>query len=138
MAAVVVTRHGLKGPRQAQYTVNVRVNVDGRAHLFGGRVGARRRGEYPGQPRRLFIFEASVAGNFAGLVAAMGTVYRLGGYHGHVDHGVAFTGVRGAYSETLLQRQVGFFEESLPTTRTATTANEGVAAEQQYVAKLKC
>src|SRR3954452_22968529 len=57
MAAVVVTRHGLQGPRQAQDTVNVRINVDGRAHLFGGRVGARRRGEYPGQQRRLFIFD---------------------------------------------------------------------------------
>src|SRR3954463_9567817 len=122
MAAVVVTRNGLQGPRQAQYTVNVRINVDGRAHLFGGRVGARRRGEYPGQPRRLFIFEASVAGNFAGLVAAMGTVYRLGGYHGHVDHGVALTGVRGAYSETLLQRQVVFFEESFAYNSDAATA----------------
>src|SRR3954454_20910455 len=122
MAAVVVTRHGLKGPRQAQYTINARINVDGRAHLFGGRVGARRRVEYPGQPRRLSIFEASVAGNFAGLVAAMGTVYRLGGYHGHVDHGVALTGVRGAYSETLLQRQVGFFEESFAYNSDATTA----------------
>jgi hypothetical protein len=138
MAAVVVTRHGLQGPRQAQYTVNVRINVDGRAHLFGGRVGARRRGEYPGQPRRLFIFEASVAGNFAGLVAAMGTVYRLGGYHGHVDHGVALTGVRGAYSETLLQRQVGFFEESFAYNSDGYYRHERVAAEQQYVAKLKC
>jgi hypothetical protein len=138
MAAVVVTRHGLQGPRQAQYTVNVRINVDGRAHLFGGRVGARRRGEYPGQPRRLFIFEASVAGNFAGLVAAMGTVYRLGGYHGRVDHGVALTGVRGAYSETLLQRQVGFFEESFAYNSDGYYRHERVAAEQQYVAKLKC
>src|SRR3954447_27055450 len=57
MAAVVVTRHGLQGPRQAQDTVNVRINVAGRAHLFGGRVGARRRGECPGQQRRLFIFD---------------------------------------------------------------------------------
>src|SRR3954470_17485416 len=137
MAAVVVTRHGLKGPRQAQYTVNVRINVDGRAHLFGGRVGARRRGEYPGQPRRLSIFEASVAGNFAGLVAAMGTVYRLGGYHGHVDHGVALTGVRSVQRNAastpgwllrgVLRLQLG-----------RCYRHERVAAEQQYVAKLKC
>jgi hypothetical protein len=64
----------------------------------------------------------------------MGTVYRLGGYHGHVDHGVALTGVRGAYSETLLQR----FEESFAYNSDGYYRHERVAAEQQYVAKLKC
>src|SRR3954452_23967805 len=67
----------------------------------------------------------------------MGTVYRLGGYHGHVDHGVALTGVRGAYSDTLLQRQVGFFEESFAYNSDGYYRHERVAAEQQYVAKLK-
>src|SRR4051812_45603842 len=45
---------------------------------------------------------------------------------------------RGAYSETLLQRQVGFFEESFAYNSDVYYRHERVAAEQQYVAKLKC
>ena len=106
--------------------------------LFGGRVGARRRGEYAGQPRRLFIFEASVAGNFAGLVAAMGTVYRLGGYHGHVDDGVALTAYGARTAKRCFNARLASSRGVLRLQLGRHYRHERVAAEQQYVAKLKC
>jgi hypothetical protein len=119
-------------PNQAERIVDVRINVDGRAHLFGGRAGARTRPQYEGQPGRLFIFEAAVAGNLAAMLAATGTLYRLGGYYGHVDVGVALTGARGAYSGTLLDRQVGFYEESMTYNSDGYFRHERVAAARLH------
>ncbi|HVQ57459.1 MAG TPA: ATP-binding protein [Solirubrobacterales bacterium] len=79
-------------PDRADQAVDVRINVDGRGHLFCGRAGARTRsGE-------IAIFEDLIAGNFAAFLGVMGKVYDLGEYHGQVDLGVSVTGIRGGTS----------------------------------------
>lgn len=55
------------------YGVRCDVNIDGRGYLFCGR-------------------------NFASFLAIMGRFYREAGYQGHVDIGVAVTGIEGAVS----------------------------------------
>jgi hypothetical protein len=79
-------------PDRADQAVDVRINVDGRGHLFCGRAGARTRsGE-------IAIFEDLIAGNFAAFLGIMGKIYDLGEYHGQVDLGVSVTGIRGGTS----------------------------------------
>lgn len=81
-------------PKSARYTVDVRINIDGRGHLFSGRVGEvlRRPNEEQGP---LILFESMIAGQLASFLAAMGELYRLGRYFGQVDIGFVATGLRG-------------------------------------------
>ncbi len=96
-------------PLIASSLVNVRLNIDGRGHLFCGRAADTR------QPDdRRFIFESIIAGNFVAFLAMLATLYRMGGYYGHVDVGLAVTGLRGGHSATLLDRMVVLYDE-LPT-----------------------
>jgi hypothetical protein len=76
--------------------VDLNINIDGRGQLFCGRatdVWSRT----PDQP---VIVELVIAGNLEAFFAVMGDVYRAAGYHGHVDIGVAMTGLAGAGSAT--------------------------------------
>jgi hypothetical protein len=111
-------------PRNVSSLVNVRINIDGRGHLFCGRAADTR--------EHKIIFEVLIAGNFAGFVAAMGTLYRLGSYHGHVDVGLAVTGLRGGYSNTMLTsgRPFIFFEDSGSYNADTYPRNERVAAAE--------
>lgn len=83
---------------KAAGVVDVRLNVDGRGHLFCGRAAARRLVDAGSGP--LTIIEVVIAGNYAAFLALMGKVYDLGGYHGHVDIGLNITGIRDAVSVT--------------------------------------
>jgi hypothetical protein len=83
---------------KAAGVVDVRLNVDGRGHLFCGRAAARRLVANGAGP--LAILEVVIAGNYAAFLALMGTFYELGGYHGHVDIGLSVTGIRNAVSVT--------------------------------------
>ena len=90
------------GLRFVRYVVNFTVNVDGRGHLFDG--GATRRvprQNGPGEEGPRFIFEASIAGSFAGFMAFIGVLYRGAGYFGRVDLGLKVTGLEGGHSATL-------------------------------------
>jgi hypothetical protein len=47
------------------------------------------------------VLETGIAGGMASFLALMSTLYELAGYRGHVDVGVAVTGLDGAHSSTL-------------------------------------
>ncbi len=81
-------------PKSARYTIDVRINIDGRGHLFSGRVGEVIRHANEG-PAPLILFESMLAGQLASFLAAMGELYRLGRYFGQVDIGFVATGLRG-------------------------------------------
>jgi hypothetical protein len=86
-------------PGDPSHAVDVRVNIDGRGHLFCGRAAERMsRQGVEDEEGELVIFEAIIAGNFAAFLALIGAVYELGAYHGQVDVGVAVTGLRGGVS----------------------------------------
>jgi hypothetical protein len=74
--------------------IDIRVNVDGRGHLFVGRAGARANGGM------IVIIEPVIAGSLASFLAVMGKLYELGGYNGHIDLGIAVTGIREGVSST--------------------------------------
>lgn len=86
--------------RAASYIVDVRVNVDGRGHLFCGRAAERIDRQGPVDVGNLLIFEPLIAGNFRAFLAAVGALYEAGGYHGHVDVGLAVTGIAGGITST--------------------------------------
>jgi hypothetical protein len=86
---------GRDDPKAARTVVDARLEVGGRGELFCGRVGERRLDQMRQSPGELVVFEGIVAGNLAAFLAMMGHFYRLAGYHGHVDVGVAITGLRG-------------------------------------------
>lgn len=67
------------------------INVDGRARTFNGRGSAAL------QEGTQTIFEELIAGTTAGLLALTAALYERAGYHGHVDVGVAITGLKGAH-----------------------------------------
>jgi hypothetical protein len=73
--------------------VELRLNIDGRGHLFVGRATDTR--STSGRPE---IIEHVIAGNFESLLAVMGALYAAAGYHGQVDVGLAVTGIEGAGS----------------------------------------
>lgn len=76
------------------YLVVVGFNLDGRGHLFCGRAADTLR--TGGAPT---VMEQVIAGNVETFLALMHDVYSVAGYHGHVDIGVALTGLRGATSQ---------------------------------------
>jgi hypothetical protein len=71
----------------------VGINLDGRGQLFCGRATDVRLAQ--SEP---MIIEAVIAGNAETFFAIMGAIYEAAGYHGHVDVGLAITGVEGANS----------------------------------------
>lgn len=95
-------------PKSARYTVEARINIDGRGRLFSGRVGevisrgAEERGD-------LILFESMIAGQLASFLAAMGELYRLGRYYGQVDVGFVATGLRGGVGSKS-RDQFGFYD----------------------------
>jgi hypothetical protein len=72
----------------AQRALDLRINVDGRGHLFFGRAGARANGGM------IVIFEPEIASAVAAFISVLGRLYRLGGYQGQVDLGICLTNVR--------------------------------------------
>jgi hypothetical protein len=87
-------------PERARTVVDARIDFAGRGELFCGRVGERRRDQVTQSAGELVVFEVIIAGNFAAFLALMGAFYHLAGYHGHVDLGVAVTGLRGTVTTT--------------------------------------
>jgi hypothetical protein len=81
-----------QSPDSAEQAIDMRVNVDGRGHLFFGRAGARANGGM------IVLQEPAIAGTVASFFALMGRLYELGGYHGQVDIGVSVTNLRDAVS----------------------------------------
>jgi hypothetical protein len=114
--------------RTARYIVNVTVNIDGRGHLFDGRA-AEATQRSPGD-QRLIIWESGIAGNFAGFLAAMGALYRAGGYHGQVDIGIACTGLEGGQSSLALNPHYIMFTEDQGFNEPTYTRTERVAAAE--------
>jgi hypothetical protein len=101
-------------PEDAAYLVDVRLNIDGRGHLFCGRAAERirRQNRVPEGDPDLVILESVIAGNFAAFLVAMGKLYELGGYHGQVDIGLAATGLRGGYTATRFERPFAYADEA--------------------------
>lgn len=83
---------------EARYQAQIEMNVDGRANLFVGRAGERRNPNGFGDNGHLMIFESIIAGNLAAFFRIESELFRLSGYHGHVDLGLSITGVRDGYS----------------------------------------
>lgn len=101
--------------QRARSVVDVAVNVDGRGHLFCGRAAERRSPNVGPDPEgQLAIFEVIIAGNFAAFLGVMGALYRAAGYHGHVDLGLAVTGIQGGYSLARVAGQQIVFLDHLP------------------------
>jgi hypothetical protein len=99
-------------PRTARYTASVRINIDGRGHLFCGRAGEISRRDYePEDAGFMLLFESIIAGNFAAFLAMMGTLFRTGGYFGHVDVGLVVTGLRGGVGHSSRDRS-GFYDDA--------------------------
>jgi hypothetical protein len=115
-------------PKYAQYLVAARLNVDGRGHLFCGRAVL----SMDGIP---FIFEALIAGNFAGFLAMASTLYQLGGYHGHVDIGLVVAGLRGGYSHFRRDRHASMFQDHAGYNADAYSRTERVAAAEMIDAE---
>jgi hypothetical protein len=70
---------------------DLEINVDGRARTFNGRGSAGL------QDGTQVIFEQLIAGTVAGLFGLTAALYNRAGYHGHVDVGVAITGLKCAH-----------------------------------------
>jgi len=81
---------GDAGP--AEGVLRMIVDLDGTAHLFGGRAG------FSMDDGRLILSERYVAGNITRFLAILGSLYERGGYFGPVDVGVAVTGLEDALS----------------------------------------
>lgn len=75
-------------------SVFLSINIDGRGALFCGRATDTTIGsDTP------LIIEVLIAGNLEAFFASMAAIYEAAGYHGHLDVGVAITGIQGARSE---------------------------------------
>jgi hypothetical protein len=74
-------------PDSAEQAIDMRINVDGRGHLFFGRAGARANGGM------IVILEPDIAGTVSSFFAVMGRLYGLCGYNGQVDIGVSVTNI---------------------------------------------
>jgi hypothetical protein len=80
-------------PKHITSLSELRINIDGRGHLFVGRATDTALNDaHP------LIVEVVIAGNFEAFLAVMGLLYTSAGYYGHVDLGVALTGIEGAGS----------------------------------------
>lgn len=75
-------------PDLADQALDIRLNVDGRGHLFFGRAGARANGGM------IVIMEPEIASSLAMFIALLGRLYELGDFHGQVDLGLGLTNVR--------------------------------------------
>lgn len=96
-------------PDFADSTVDARINVDGRGHLFCGRAAQTlNRRQIPDDEGDLVIFEDLMAGNTAAFLAVFGCLYALGDYHGQVDLGLSVTGLRGGHTSTRLGQPFPF------------------------------
>lgn len=76
----------------AEGVLRMIIDLDGTAHLFGGRAG------FSMDDGRLVFAERYVAGNITRFLAVLGSLYERAGYFGPVDVGVAVTGLQDAVS----------------------------------------
>jgi hypothetical protein len=85
---------------RARRVVDARIDFDGSGELYCGRAGERQHDQITQTAGELVVFEGIIAGNLASFLALIGAFHRLAGYHGHVDVGVAVTGLRGTVTTT--------------------------------------
>jgi hypothetical protein len=109
-------------PGMVQSAVFLNMNLDGRGQLFCGRATDTKRDGDGSSP---FIIEIVIAGNVEAFFAVMGKLYEAAGYFGHVDVGVAVTGIQGASSE---RRNRNFGLRDFHYSSDAFTRTERVAA----------
>lgn len=76
----------------AEGVLRMTIDLDGSAHLFGGRAGTSMR------DGRRVLFEPYVAGNVTRFLAILGGLYARAGYFAPVGIGVAVTGLKDAVS----------------------------------------
>jgi hypothetical protein len=76
-------------------TAKLELDFDGTGHFFCGRVVDTVISGSPGAGSRV-MFDTILAGNLASFFAAMGAFYEAAGYVGHVDVGMALTGIEGS------------------------------------------
>lgn len=107
-------------------------NLDGRGHLFCGRAtDTLRRGG------GRIILEGVIAGNVEAFFAVMHAIYDAAGYHGHLDIGVALTGLTGASSEVnRIQRMHGQVYPTDAYTRTERIAAGEMAQPAEVAQRL--
>jgi hypothetical protein len=77
------------------YTAKLELDFDGTGHFFCGRVVDTVTAGTPGAGSRV-MFDTILAGNLASFFGAMGALFEAAGYVGHVDVGMALTGVEGS------------------------------------------
>lgn len=100
----------LGDPGVVRDAVFLGLNIDGSGQLLCGRATDTRLTD-----DKPVIIEVVIAGNLEAFFAVMAMIYEAAGYYGHVDVGVAITGLQGAGSE---RRNRGFggdhFAYSMP------------------------
>jgi hypothetical protein len=109
-------------PNDITNLVELRMNIDGRGHLFCGRATD----SHSESPLPLII-EVVIAGNLEAFFALMSVFYEAAGYHGHVDVGVAITGLQGTVSYKAGRYGHG---TSVPYSAPTFTRTERIAAVQ--------
>jgi hypothetical protein len=100
------------GIDHARRVIRMTIGHDGEVRLFacaGARPGAEVAGPGEGPVN---VFDELTAGNLTSFFSAAGAFYRRAGYYGHVDIGVAVTGIRGAVAHFLHQQ--GRYERAYP------------------------
>jgi hypothetical protein len=100
------------------HTARLDLDFDGTGHFFCGRIADT-------TPQgQLVFFDTILAGNLASFFAAMGALYEAAGYVGHVDIGVAVTGIEGAAPWLLHQWGDNRFSGPVPERTTRVSAAE--------------
>lgn len=102
----ISTRQRNQDPTDASLTaLEALVRVDGSARLFSARAAFEDAAghRYPGRVLTVTM-EFIIAGNLASFLATVSTLYDLGGYHGHLDVGVAVDGLQDGASITIMDR----------------------------------
>jgi hypothetical protein len=98
---VLDTATGMSAP-EADDTLRMSIDVDGRARLFCGRAGERLTHTGPDPTGGMYLLEDVTAGSVAAFAAILGRLLERAGYMGPVDLGVAVLGIEDARSATTL------------------------------------
>jgi hypothetical protein len=78
-----------------QYTAKLELDFDGTGHFFCGRVVDTIDSRSSGASGRI-MFDTILAGNLASFFGAIGSFFEAAAYVGHVDVGMALTGIEGS------------------------------------------
>lgn len=118
--AVSTYREEDNSPRR---TAKLELDFDGTGHFFCGRIVDTIGGSSPGAGSKV-MFDTILAGNLTSFFGAMGALYEAAGYVGHVDVGMALTGIEGSLPYGLHQWGDNVYSGPAPERTARVTAAE--------------